>query len=480
MPRTSQHMALGLVCLTLLGCDAKTLPTEPGTTAGSKPPTPTDGATSDGNSGSAEKTATAGKRATAGAGGAASEEASISRSTVAPEENPSVPDADYAMFVAHLNKFGLDLGQAQATANGLTTKNIVYSPLSVSFALGMTYAGARGTTAEEMKRVLGDSFAADGFHGASNKLSRELASRVTSRAVSMGKERKIELSVADAVFVERTLTLEPEYLDLLGRQYDSGVQQADFLHAPEPARVGINRWVEQQTHDRIQELLPMGSIDESTRIVLVNAVYFYGSWAHPFTHDATRAAPFTTLAGSAMSVPTMNGRVSLDYRAVSDLAVADFPYEGNNLRMTIVLPAEGKFEAVRSQVSAAWLDQATTGIKPTLLNVALPKFTMTVGSVSLKEGLESVGMKEVFTAKANFSGMVQGANIMIADVLHKAFIAVDEDGTEAAAATAVIGVGTSAPIEQPIPFTVNRPFLFFIRDKNGIVLFSGQVVAPEP
>jgi serpin B len=253
----------------------------------------------------------------------------------------------------------------------------------------------------------------------------------------------------------------------------------DFARSHEPARMAINEWVEEQTRDKIQGLLPQGSITEATRLVLVNALYFYGSWQAPFNHATTSNAAFKTLAGASLQVPTMFGQKRLSYRAADKLEVAELPYVGGRLRMTIVLPAEGQFEAVRSQVSAAWLERAVTGLQPTELIVRLPKFKMTVGTFSLKQGLMAAGMKSLFTDSADLTGIATGVQLTVSDVLQKAFIAVDEDGTEAAAATAVIVGPPNAQGDPPKPFTVDRPFLFFIRDESGAVLFSGHVVDPS-
>jgi serpin B len=289
---------------------------------------------------------------------------------------------------------------------------------------------------------------------------------------------KLELNIADTIFVDRSVTLQMPFLDLLSREYDSGVRRVDFINAYEPARMTINAWVEEQTKDKIQDLLPAGSISDATRLVLVNALYFYGSWVTPFSPSATQAAAFKTLAGASVQAPTMHAELRLAYRAGDKFELAELPYEGNQMRMTIVLPAAGQFEAVRAQVSAAWLEQAVADLPIKLLNVSLPKFKMTVGSFSLKPGLKALGMNQPFADDADFSGIATGIPLSISDVVQKAFIAVDENGTEAAAATGVIVGTTSVPVDQPIPFTVDRPFLFFIRDANGAVLFSGHVVDP--
>lgn len=400
----------------------------------------------------------------------------LQRSLVAPNDTPGVSDSDYPTFTTQLRGFGLELGQQLATTEQLTTENLVYSPLSAAYALAMTYGGARGETAAEMKMTLRDTFAEGVYHTAANRLARELASRETVADRGDGRVAKIELNLAAALFLERTLTVQPTFLDLLAREYDSGVWLLDFRGAHEAARMSINDWVAEQTRDKIKDPLPMGSVDQETPFVLVNALYFYGSWSHPFPHEATSPADFHMLSGEAKQTPTMyvNG-IQTSYASAAAFSAAELSYLGGGLSMLIVLPNEGRFEMVRSMVSGEWLAQTEASLEPALLNVALPKFKMTVG-FNLTDGLKALGMKQAFTDAADFSGLAPG--VKVADVLQKCFIAVDEDGTEAAAATAVLGAPTSAPVDPPIPFVVDRPFLFFIRDKTGAVLFSGQVVDP--
>ncbi len=412
-----------------------------------------------------------------GGGSPVTSESDIQRSSMAANNAPAIADGDYQAFISHINKFGLDLGQ-QVSGGEYKTTNLIYSPLSATVALGMTYAGAKGQTASEMKTVLGDTFAAGVFHTAANKLVRELASRATTTTAPNGDALKLELNLADSIFVDRTVTLQMPFLDVLSREYDSGVRRLNFIHEFEPARMAINAWVEEQTKDKIQDLLPMGSITEMTRLVLVNALYFYGSWAQPFPHNATQDGPFKTLAGSSVQVPTMHIETRFPYAKADTYEVAELPYL-SGMRMTIVLPADGQFEALRAQASEAWLTQSLSKLGPALLNVSLPKFKMTVGSFSLTAGLKALGMQQAFTDSADFSGIATGIPLSISDVVQKAFIAVDEKGTEAAAATGVIVGTTSIPVDQPIPFHVDRPFLFFIRDQNGVVLFSGHVVDPS-
>lgn len=435
-----------------------------------------------GKGGNASLAGTGGaKAAPAGAGGAPMQtvmgDVDVQRSMLAPDTAPQVADADYKAYITSINKLGLDLGQ-QVASGQFKTDNLVYSPLSATVALGMTYAGAKGRTESEMKTVLGDSFAPGVFHTATNKLARELKSREAMMNGANGDVLKLELNLADAIFVDDTVTVESTFLDVLSRNYDAGVSRLDFIHAFEPARMTINAWVEEQTKDKIQDLLPMGSITDATRLVLVNALYFYGSWATPFKREATQDAMFTTLAGSAVQVPTMGQQARFSYSKGDGFELAELPYL-SQMSMTIVLPAQGKFEAVRSQVSEAWLSQELAKLTPSLVNVKLPKFKMTVGSFSLTDGLKALGMQQAFTDSADFTGIATGIPLSISDVVQKAFIEVDEKGTEAAAATGVIVGTTSVEVEQPIPFHVDRPFLFFIRDSSGAVLFSGHVVDPS-
>jgi serpin B len=501
MPRTTSKTSFTLATLLCmsgsLGCDGggTSSPSQPvaGQAAGAAGGGAAAGAAAGGGAaagaaaggGSAGKAGGAGKGAagesagTAGsAGTSGGMDTVVERSAVKADAAPSIPNSDYATFISHLNEFGLDLGQNMADSNKLTQSNVIYSPLSATYALAMLYGGAQGKTAAEMKTALGDTFADGVFHKASNRLSRELASRVTQRVASDGNVHKLELSLADALYVDRSLGLQPGYLDLLSREYDAGVRKLDFKNAFEPARFAINAWVSDQTMMKIVDLLPMGVIKDSTRIVLVNAIYFYGSWVNTFDHNASRDAAFHALSGTTVQVPTMFDSFALNYRAGTNYALAEFPYEGNHLRMTVVLPAAGQFESVRSQVSAAWLEQAVSGLANTSLDVQLPKFKMKVGSFSLTQGLKALGMKEMFTDQADLSGISVDQALMITEVLQQAFIAVDENGTEAAAATAVIG-GVTSVAPAKTPFIVDRPFLFFIRDDNGSVLFSGQVVDPS-
>lgn len=400
----------------------------------------------------------------------------VIRGNTPADDTPDVDDAEYAKLIMQLNKFGLDLGRKQAELNELTKSNIVYSPLSASIALSMTYVGAKAKTADAFKSVLSGEVAADHHHAGINRLARELAARERNFEDPNGTVRKIELNIADAVYADKTVKLQESFLDQLSRNYESGVSLEDFVNAPEPARLRINDWVADKTRDRIKDLLPPDSIDSLTRLVLVNAMYFYGSWASPFLKQRTRDAEFRTLDNMPVTVPTMHGGGSWQYSQGEGFVGVELPYTGNELHMFVVLPDEGQFEAVRKAASAEWLKTALASATPRAVSLALPKFEMTV-AFTLGAPLVDLGLGAAFSAGADFTGISEGGGMWIGEVYQKAFIGVDEAGTEAAAATAVTLVASSAPTDV-VELVVDRPFLFFIHDLNGVVLFSGQVVDP--
>ena len=440
---------------------------------------------SGGSGGAAGKAGAGGKPSAAGGGGGGSgggaghaAEASVERASIAADDQPKIEDSAYSALVAQLNKLGLELGQRQAEANKLTDKNVVYSPLSASIALSMTYAGARGQTATEFAELLSAGMPADTYHAGVNRLIRELASRAQDGKDSAGNPRKIELNIADAVYLDKQLNVGAEFLNELARNYDTGVHREDFRHAFEDSRMHINDWVAGETHDKIQNLLPQGALNDMTRLVLVNALYFYGSWLNTFNPMATSPADFHTLADQTVSVPTMVRQGGLRYSTGADFAAVQLPYVGDHLSMLVVVPNDGKFESVRKAVTSDWLKSVIDAGAQRTVRLALPKFKMTVGAFSLSDSLEAMGLETAFSDKADFTGISSDEPLQISSVVQKAFISVDENGTEAAAATAVTVGTTSAPVDI-VELNVDRPFLFFIRDDSAAVLFSGQVVDPS-
>ncbi len=366
--------------------------------------------------------------------------------------------------------------------------NLLVSPYSISMALAMTFAGARGETAAQMEEVLGFDVPGLAIDASFAELTGDLLTRgnVEPDPDRGGGENGLRL--ANALWGEQTLPFSSDVLARLEQHYGAGLQQTDFINAPDAARDEINDWVEEQTEDRIQDIVPEGAITTLTRLVLANAIYFYGSWQHDFDPEATTDEPFHLLDGETVDVPLMYKEREFAYAAVDGLQLVSLPYAGAGLNMTIILPDEGTFEDVEQSLDAATLQAAIDELSMTPLYFWMPKFEFEFAT-SLATNLKALGMTDAFDPdRADFTGMLdEGADaedgLVISDVLHKAFIAVDEAGTEAAAATVIMMEATSAQPEEkpePIEVRVDRPFLFAIRDRQtGTILFLGRVLDPS-
>ena len=359
---------------------------------------------------------------------------------------------------------------------------MVFSPVSVAVALGMTYAGARNNTAVEMAAAMQNDLADDAFHAAGNQLQIMLDGRNIAPYVPPDGEgeKSLQLSLVNAVWAQNEYLVEELFLDILAVNYDSGVKLLDFISDPESSRLTINDWVADNTNQKIEDLITEGAITSDTKLVLTNALYFYGSWRYNFEEEATREGTFNPLTSGTVLVDMMHQTYGFSYAEGTGYQMIDLPYDGGELAMTIVLPAAGSFAEIRDEISDAWLTQAREAMVPdTEVALTLPKFSFTWGSESLKDPLVTLGMVDAFsTTDADFTGINPSGLLYISDVLHKAFIGVDEYGTEAAAATAVIIADSSIP-DEPVSFAADRPFLFFIRDASGLILFAGQVMDPS-
>ena len=366
------------------------------------------------------------------------------------------------------NAFAVDLYARLRAEKG----NLFFSPYSISSALAMTYAGARGDTATQMAKVLHFDLAAAQLHAAFGSLTSDLN--------AAGKANDFELRVANTLWVQEGYKLLPEFLDLTKAAYGALPHDVDFAKATEAARQTINRWVEEQTKDKIKNLIPPGMLAAAARLVLTNAIYFKGRWASEFTKDQTMDMPFTLASGEKVTVPTMHQAERFGYRKGDGLEVLEMPYKGQALSMFIFLPAkaDGLAEFEKS-LTADRLSQWLSGVQPTGLIVALPKFRVT-SAFLLADSLNAMGMKDAFALPpADFSGMTGQKDLFIGAVIHKAFVDVNETGTEAAAATAVIMEGGAAPAPKPF-FRADHPFLFLIRDnRSGAILFMGRVLNPK-
>ena len=427
-----------------------------------------------GSGGSGAAAGQAGGGGTAGSAGAGQEpDIPMTRSTVPHDTDPNITAAQYETFLAETNAFGLEL--YQATPND---ENAFLSPTSTIVALAMTYAGANGDTATQMAKAMQSSLEPNVFHAAVNKMAMDLASRNIALHDTEEGQKSVRLSLVNGVFAQQDYTFLDSYLDVMSENYDAGVYLLDFVTDPDGSRDTINEWVAFHTEDRIDELLRPPDIHATTRLVLTNALYFYGSWMHAFNEDDTADAPFTTIEGTEVTVPTMHQDLMAAYGEGDGYQIVDLPYDGERVSMTVVLPEEGRFEEIRSGLTDSWLATARAGMEPdSEVALALPKFSFSWGTESFKPTLQSLGMVDAFIdGTADFSGMDGTTDLFIQDVLHQAFVGVDEDGTEAAAATAVVVGFNSEP--DPAPMEVDRPFLFFVTDESGAIVFAGQVTDP--
>jgi serpin B len=390
--------------------------------------------------------------------------------------SPDVPAADLQQLVSDNNAFAFDLLHAAGPAGG----NLIYSPYSISLALAMTYGGARGETAGQMAQALHFTLPNDRLHPAFNSLDLDLAER-PEQAPEMNEKDRFTLNIVNSLWGQKDWSFLPDYLDLLAANYGAGLRLVDFANAPDASRQQINDWVSNQTRKRIQNILPPGSIDPLTRLVLANAIYFKADWRYPFDHEKTALHPFTLLDGSQVSTAMMSfdDPEYLAYAAGDGWQAVALPYEGGLTEMLILVPDQGNFEAFASGLDVEQYDVILAALQPHTLALSLPKYQFD-RDLALKDLLTGMGMTEAFDPNlADFSGMDGARDLYIGDVFHKAFVAVDEAGTEAAAATVVVMQAASLPVQEII-LTIDRPFLFFIRDvPSNTILFAGSLVDPR-
>lgn len=348
--------------------------------------------------------------------------------------------------------------------------NVFFSPYSISTALAMTSAGARGETEAQMVKALHFEPDPAGRHAVFAAMESDLN--------AVQKKGQVKLSVANSLWPQKEHPLLRSFLDLTRKCYGASVTPLDF-RAPEQARKTINTWVEDKTNQKIKDLIPGGVLNADTRLVLVNAIYFKGNWSSPFKAAATEEAPFRLPSGQTVQAPLMFQKKHFNYGANDDLQVLEMPYAGDDLSMVVLLPkkADG-LNVLENNLTAANLAKWTQGMGSPEVKVYLPKFKMTC-RFSLNGTLQAMGVTNAFDpGKADFSGMDGGHNLFISAALHKAFVEVNEQGTEAAAATG-IAMGMLALPVQPIEFRADHPFLFLIREKStGSLLFVGRVTNP--
>jgi serpin B len=373
-----------------------------------------------------------------------------------------------AAVVESLGAFTRDLWEAV----GEPQRNLALSPYSIAVALAMTANGALGETARRMQEVLHVGSLAS-YNTGMAALTQELAALAGTTRVA-GERAEIELSPANQLFGDGSVEWRRAFLTVLAKEYGAGMRTVDFRHEPEVARGLVNEWTAKQTHDRIPEILPKDIVDVTTRLVLVNALYFKAPWAVPFEKVATTSGRFTRPDGTTVSVPMMSTDSGPTYLAGRHFRGARLRYAGGRLAMTVALPETGSEQPALSELLGGGLHQpGSTGLRLTM-----PRWTYRVAT-DLKPPLLGLGMGVAFGDGADFGGMTDDTDLAISDVRHQTYVAVDEAGTEAAAATAVGMVATSMPVSRE-ELVLDRPFLFVIHDTaHATPLFVGRVADPS-
>ena len=387
------------------------------------------------------------------------------------ETSLDISQADLDLLVEGNSAFAFDLYQALKEQDG----NLFYSPHSISVALAMTYAGARAETAEEMAATLQFLLAQERLHPAFNWLDAELASRGEG---AQGKDDEgFRLNIVNAIWGQKDYSFLADFLDVLAEDYGAGLRILDFINETEESRLAINDWVSDQTEERIKDLIPEGVITSLTRLVLTNAIYFNAAWAYPFDDKVTGNGPFYLVDGGEVTVPMMKQTEAFGYTDGEGYQAVELLYDGDELSMVIMLPEDGQFEAFEEGLQADKVSDIIGSLQLAEVALTMPQFEFD-SEFSLKDTLADMGMPVAFSDAADFSGMTGKRDLYIAEVVHKAFVSVDEAGTEAAAATAVIMELTAMP-DPPVEVTLDRPFIFLIRDiETGAILFVGRVVNP--
>jgi serpin B len=367
------------------------------------------------------------------------------------------------------NAFAIDLFK-QATK---PSENAVFSPYSISAAFAMAYAGAAGQTADQMQKVMH-------WSGPASKIAADFTA-LDQILKDAQKSGALELSIANTLWPQKGFAFQKDYLAVLEGKFKTSLHEADFAKQPEAERSRINLWVEQQTKARIKDLLPPGSVSSLTRLVLANAIYFKAGWQTPFSTNSTRPAPFYLAAGGSVSTPLMAKESNFRYALMPNFKILELPYQGNNLSMLVILPdATNGLAELERELTSAKLEAWTRALRATEVSVFLPKFKLDF-QLPLNAAMQALGMTDAFSQKdADFTGMTGKPDLFISQAMHKAFVEVNEEGTEAAAATGIVMNVRSAPRPQQKPvFRADHPFLYLIRHTGtGTILFLGRVTNP--
>jgi serine protease inhibitor len=403
----------------------------------------------------------------------------------------SLPAADPGSAATATNEIGLDLYRKLATGE----ENLCLSPYSIENALAMTFAGADGQTRDEMARVLHLSKDDESLHASFAALQHQLkdmsaqsAKRLAESKKPGGPQQPIIITIANRLFAQKGYDFRPAFLALVKERYGAPLEPLDFGKDAGGATQRINSWVLEQTRNRIRDLIPAGALNASTRLALVNAIYLKAPWAKPFLKGATTPQSFHVRGGEAVNVPTMNGLNYCGYGKRDGFTAVSLPYNDRELQFLILLPDDAKgLPALEKKITAAILAQCAK-LEMQDVNLHLPKFKFEPPTLNLGATLQGLGMQTAFDqprGSANFDRLAPRKPddyLYISAVFHKTFIAVDEEGTEAAAATAVaMAVGAAAgPKPEPLEVKIDRPFFYAIQHvPSGTCLFVGRVTDPR-
>lgn len=385
-------------------------------------------------------------------------------------ESPTVSEEQQMFLSDGNNSFAFDLFHRINLEN---TDNLIYSPYSIWMAFSMVYAGAQGETQSQMADVF-HFLDQDNQHITLNAIDQRLQALGT---IKQGEDEgsPFQLKLANAVWSQQGYAFKQPFLDLLATQYGAGLRVVDFQASTEAAREAINAWVNEQTNERIKEIATPGSISPDTRFVLTNAIYFKAGWMYKFDQAATADGSFTLMDGSHVTVPLMHLGAPLDYLDSEDYQAVRLPYVGYKTEMWIILPAEGRFEAVKGELGPVLMNKIEHQAGMDHVTLTMPSFTIE-SDLALNNLLVQMGLTQAFCPEGDFGGISDGGGLCIGQAIHKATIKVDEEGTEATAATMV---AMPVSIMKEVEMKVDRPFIFAIVDRdNGLILFLGQVLDP--
>ncbi|GAG72589.1 unnamed protein product [marine sediment metagenome] len=388
-------------------------------------------------------------------------------STTKADDSKSTPEGVNKTINSN-NQFAFDLYLKLKDVPEYNESNIFFSPYSISVALGMTYEGAKGETAEEIQSV---------FYFPEDKNIRQSSFAKIYNQINK-VDKKYKLHTANALWAQKDYKFLEEYINTIEKYYVGKVTNVDFINATEDARVIINKWVEEQTNNKIKDLIPQGVLDALTRLVLTNAIYFKGIWVKQFDKEDTIEEDFRISPNKTIKVPMMRltgEEAKFNYAETEELQILEMLYEGEELSMLILLPKEDNLKSVEESLSVEKLSELRNMLVEQQVDIYIPKFKFETKYFMVKT-LEEMGMPTAFSMDADFSGMDGTTDLFIANVIHQAFVDVNEEGTEAAAAT---GVVMELKAAMPTVFCADHPFIFMIQEREtGNILFLGRVVDP--